>query len=138
MDLFLFKFAKSPRDVSRNDPTPFFVLFLTSRISRRFRSWIRHTMSDIVPVNTNNKQTTQKTHKQKQLIRFKPYSTNRLCRVHTPHAFDKKTPNFAQGLDFFRILARFETLDIPPSIYIYIYIYIYSLYPRSPEKTTKT
>ena len=26
---------------------------------------------------------------------------------HTPYAFDKKTPNFAQGLDFLRFWARF-------------------------------
>ena len=40
----------------------------------------------------------------------------------TPYAFDKKTQNFAQGLDFFRILARFETLDIPRWLYIQFFM----------------
>ena len=36
----------------------------------------------------------------------------------TPYAFDKKTQNFAQGLDFLRFWSRFETLDIPGWLYI--------------------
>ena len=40
-----------------------------------------------------------------------------LFKRNKPHAFDKKTQNFAQGLDFLRILARSETLDIPRWLY---------------------
>ena len=37
----------------------------------------------------------------------------------TPYAFEKKTPNFAQGLDFSRIWARFETPDMPRWLYMH-------------------
>ena len=42
--------------------------------------------------------------------------------IATPYAFDKKTPNFAQGLDFLRFWSRFETLDIPRWLYIQFFM----------------
>ena len=40
----------------------------------------------------------------------------------TTYAFDKKTQNFAQGLDFLRFWARFETPDIPRWLYIQFFM----------------
>ena len=52
--------------------------------------------------------------------------------VDTPYAFDKKTPNFAQGLDFFR------TLDIPRWLYIQFFMLNPNLQSETSENCRKT